>query len=213
MGMKKKAILAGQQGQTIDWSQVQRRLKAAQASLEQGWLPAAEEQQAILRTRARVLAQELAQVSSESEYLEIVAFQLAYETYGIESAFVREVYLLKDYTPLPCTPSFVLGIINVRGHIFSVIDLKKLFELPEKGLSDLNKVIILHSHDMELGILADAILGVRRVAFKDIQPTLPPLTDVREAFLKGVTTERLVILEAEKLLSDKAIIVYEKVET
>ena len=211
--MKKKATFAEQRDPKINWSQVQRRLQAAQAALEQGWLPTLEEKQAILRARAKALALEPGQAPTESEYLEIVAFQLAYEIYGIESAFVREVYLLKDFTPLPCTPPFVLGIINVRGHIISVIDLKKFFALPDKGLSDLNKVIIAHNDKMEVGILADAILGVRRVPLKDIQPTLPPLTDVQEAYLKGVTTERLVILEAEKLLLDKDIIVHEKVET
>jgi purine-binding chemotaxis protein CheW len=85
--------------------------------------------------------------------------------------------------------------------------------LPEQGLSDLNKVIIVHNDAMEVGILADAILGIRRVPLKDIQSSLPPLTDVREAYLKGVTKERLVILNAEKLLLDKDIIVHENVET
>jgi purine-binding chemotaxis protein CheW len=206
MGMKKKATL-------INWSQIQRRLEAAQAALEQGGPPTVQEKQAILRARAKALAQEPGQAPTEPEDLEIVAFQLAHEIYGIESACVREVYLLKDFTPLPCTPAFVLGIINVRGHIFSVIDLKKFFELPEKGLSDLNKVIIIHNDTIELGVLADAILGVRRVPLKDIQSTLPLLTDVREAYLKGVTKERLVILDAEKLLLDNNIIVHENVET
>ena len=100
----------------------------------------------------------------------------------------------------------------MRGQIVSVIDIKKFFDLPEKGLTDLNKVMILHNDAMEFGVLADAILGVRRVGLREIQPSLSTLTGVREQFLKGVTGERLVILDAEKLLADKTIVVHEEVE-
>ena len=48
---------------------------------------------------------------------------------GLSPDFVREVYPLKDYTPLPCTPPFVLGLVNVRGQIISVIDIKKFFDI------------------------------------------------------------------------------------
>jgi purine-binding chemotaxis protein CheW len=112
---------------------------------------------------------------------------------------------------MPCAPPFVLGIINVRGQILSVIDIKKFFDLPEKGLTDLNKVIILHSDSTEFGILADVILGVRSVSLSELQPSLPTLTGIRQEYLKGVTKERLVILDAAKLLCDKRIIIHEEV--
>ena len=208
----KKVTFAEERTTRTDRSQVQHRRKAAQESLEQGWLPTLEEKKALLRQRAKALAREPEKETAALVYLEIVAFQLAYETYGVESAFVREVYPLKDFTPLPCTPPFVLGIINMRGQILSVIDLKKFFDLPEKGLTDLNKVIILHNDKMEVGILADVILGVQLIPLEDIQPSLPTLTGVREAYLKGVSTEQTVILDAEKLLSNQDIIVHEEVE-
>ena len=116
---------------------------------------------------------------------------------------------LKEFTPLPGTPPFVFGIINFRGQILSIIDLKKFFELPEKGLTDLNRVIILHSKEMEFGILADAILGLRAIPIKAMQPSLPTLTGIRTAYLKGVTEDRMVILDGAKVLSDKKLIVHE----
>jgi purine-binding chemotaxis protein CheW len=64
---------------------------------------------------------------------------------------------------------------------------------------------------MEFGILADVVLGVRRIPLTDIQPSLPTLTGIREDYLKGVTGEQVVILDAEKLLSDKKITVHEEV--
>ncbi|MCI0527983.1 MAG: chemotaxis protein CheW [Nitrospira sp.] len=195
------------------WGEVHRRLEATRAAVEQGFELTPEEKKKILRARAKALAQEPKGKEDAEESMEIVEFLLAYENYAIESIYIREVYPLKELTPLPCTPPFVLGIINVRGQVLSVLDIKKFFDLPEKGLTDLNKVIIIHNETMEFGILADVILGVQWIPLKEIQSSLPTLTGVREEYLKGVTKERLVILDAEKLLSDKGIVVHEEVET
>ena len=195
----------------VDWREVERRLEATRAAIEHVWAPSPEETQRILKARALALAQEPVPAEAADERIEILEFILAYERYAVETQYVREVYPLENLTPLPCTPRFVLGIVNVRGEILSVIDLKKFFDLPEKGLTDLNKVIVLQSGNMLFGILADAIVGVRHIPLTDIQPSLPTLTGVRGEYLKGVTPERLVILDAEKLLTDEGIVVQEQV--
>lgn len=169
------------------------------------------EQLEILRSRAAVLAREPESPKKAAEQLEVVEFLLSPERYAIESAYIGEVYPLKDLTPLPCTPLFVLGIMNMRGRIISVLDIRKFFDLPEKGLSDLNKVIILQGGAMEFGILADAIIGTRTVSIADLLPSLPTLTDIRADYLRGVTEDRLVVLNGEKLLSDRNIVVHEDV--
>ncbi len=179
-----------------------------------------QEKQRILRERARELAHEHKKKDTSHGYLRVLEFLLAYEKYAIETAHVREVYPLKDLTPLPCTPPYVLGIINVRGQILSVIELKKFFELPEKGISNLNKVIIISTNKtvfrgvegMEFGIVADAVFGVRSIPLNEVQPSLPTLTGIREDYLKGITIDRTVILDAMKILSDKRIVVNEQVD-
>ena len=96
----------------------------------------------ILRARAQVLARipERAPVAGAS--LEVLEFRLAKERYALENRWVQEVCPLKELTPLPCTPPFVLGIVNVRGRILPVLDLKKLFDLPEQGLTDLHRIVL-----------------------------------------------------------------------
>jgi len=195
----------------IDWSEVKQRLEVARVAIERIWVPTAGETQRILKERAQSLARESARDESADVGIEVVEFILSYETYAVASEYVREVYPLEELTPLPCTPAFVLGIVNVRGEILSVIDIKKFFELPEKGLTDLNKVIVLESNGMVFGIVADAISGVRRILRADIQPSLPTLTGIRSNYLLGVTAERVVILDAEKLLSDEKLVVQEQV--
>ena len=196
----------------IDWDAVHRRLETVRIALEQGVTPSPERKQAVLKARAKAMMPAPAQQRDEASELEVVEFRLAHESYGLESRYVREVYPLKEFTPVPCTPSFVLGIVNVRGQLFSVLDLRKFFDLPTKGLTDLNQVIILQSDTMEFGVLADAILGVRRIAREIVQPSLPTLTGIRAEFLLGVTPERVVVLDAGKLLADRELVVYEEVE-
>jgi purine-binding chemotaxis protein CheW len=170
-----------------------------------------EDRHRILRARAVTLAREPEKCGSENERIEIVEFILADERYAIESAFIGEVYPLKNVAPLPCTPAFVLGVINLRGKILSVIDLRIFFDLPIRGLMDFNKVIVLRNDVMEFGILADSIIAARWLSRSDLLPSLPTLTALRADYLLGVTQERLVVLAGEKLLADRSIVVHEEV--
>ncbi len=196
----------------IKWDELYNRIEAARISAEKGFQPTDEERDKILKERAKIYSHELETKGEEVQYVEVLEFLLAHEMYGVELKYVREVYPLKELTPIPAIPAFVLGIVNVRGEILSVIDLKKFFDLPEKGLTDLNKVIILHSDEMEFGILADSIIGVRNILLSELKTSLPTLTGIREEYLKGVTKEREIILDGGKLLSDKGIIVNENVK-
>lgn len=193
----------------IDWREVRQRQEAACAAAERIWVPTLEETQRTLKARAQVLAREPVSVEAADGYIEVVEFFLAHERYAIGLTFVREVALVENLTPLPCTPAFVLGIVNLRGKILSVIDIGRFFDFPKKGLTDLNKIVVLQNDTMVFGILADAIGGVRRISLAGIQPSLPTLTGIREDYLKGVTAERTVILDAARLLTDEGIIVKE----
>jgi purine-binding chemotaxis protein CheW len=193
----------------IDWAAIHQRVEAARAATERAWTPDAQSAARVLEARAQALALE-SREAQHAEALEIVEFMLAHERYGIETCFIRDIQQLKNLTPLPCTPAFVLGIVNLRGEIVSVIDIKKFFELPQSGLTDLNKVIVLQSETMRFGVLADVVLGVRRVALEQLQPSLPTLTGIRAQYLKGVTSERTIVLDAASLLADGAIVVQEQ---
>jgi len=198
--------LEGAVKKTVNWDEIRRRLESTRTFLEQEHAIAPHEARRILRERAQDLAREDEKTVTE-ESLEVLEFHLAHESYGIESAHVREVYPLKDYTSLPGTPPFVLGIINVRGRIVSVLDLKKFFDLPQKGITESNKVIILSNGAMEFGILADAVSGTLTVSPDGLQTTLPTLKGVRAEYLKGVTPERMVVLDGSRLLADPKLVI------
>jgi purine-binding chemotaxis protein CheW len=208
MGETPKNPTSGQ-AKTVDWDRLRERLEVARTHVGRELTP--DEKQGILRKRAKALAKQTEPDQDAGLSLDILEFRLTYETYALEMRWVAETYPLKELTPLPCTPPFVAGIINVRGRILSVIDIRKFFDLPEKGLTDLNKVIIIHDGGMEFGILADEILGTRSIPLVEVQPPLPTLTGIREEYLMGLTRERTAILDAKKLLGDKNIVVHEDI--
>lgn len=166
----------------------------------------------ILRARARALARPRDSAAVAQASLELLEFRLAEEHYAVETRHVHEVCPLRELTPLPCTPPFVRGIVNVRGRITPVLDIKKFFDLPDHGLTDLHRIILVRGNDLEVGLLADVIVGVRGIAADSLQATLPTLTGIRADYLKGVTAERLVVLDLDRILADPRIIVHEEVE-
>jgi purine-binding chemotaxis protein CheW len=209
---KEKVTTADENNITADWHEIRRRMEKTSGLLEQNTALSLKEKHSILKARARTLAHEPQRTAEAQEFLEVIEFCLASETYAIESAFVREIYPLKDYTPLPGVPSFIFGIINVRGQILSIIDLKIFFNLPAKGLGQLNKVIIIQNGDMEFGILADEVLGSRIIAAEAIQTFLAAVSGIGIEYLRGVTAERVIVLDAEKILEDENIIVYQEAD-
>lgn len=166
----------------------------------------------ILRARARALARPPDRAPAADTLIEALEFRLAQERYAVETRFVTEVHPLTDLTPLPSTPSFVRGIVNVRGRVLPVLDLKKFFNLPDPGLTDLHCLLLVRGGDLEFGLLADVIVGVRSIPKASLQRTLPTLTGIHADYLKGVTAERLVVLDLGRMLSDPKIIVHDDVE-
>ena len=207
--MKKEPSSEKRETKKLDWGDIHRRLETAREFMKRGFASSPGEKKRILKERAMVLAREPEEVKADEAPLQCLEFILGRESYAVESADVREVCPPNDLTPLPCAPPFVLGIINLRGQIISVVDLKKFFGLPGKGLPERGRVIVIRSGRMEFGVLADTITGMRSIPRDDIQPP-PALTSIDSEYLKGIAGDGLVLLDAENLLSDERLIVHEE---
>jgi len=210
--MNDSSTVSGGQRGSIDWAAVHLRLEAAGEALAKEHSFSAEEAGLVLKARARALAEPKHSVDTAAVRIDILEFLLSGETYAIEASFIAEIFPLVDFTPLFCTPLFVAGIINVRGRIVSIVDIRRFFDLPIVGLSNLNRVIVVGDGKMEFGILADSIIGMRSLPQLDLQPALPTLTGIREEFLRGVTADRLVLLDMGTILADGRLVVHEEVE-
>lgn len=180
-------------------------LELSAAELEQ----TREQRRKILRDRAQHLAQEQ-KAEEGGERIEVVEFLLGSVHFGVETTFVREVHPLRGLTPLPCVPPFVLGLMNLRGAILSVVDLRSFFETGREEVTESSKVIVLRLAAMEFCILAQAVLGVRALNAADLQPPLSSMAGARGEFLRGMAGS-LLLLDAAKLLSDRRLVVHEEV--
>ena len=163
---------------------------------------------AILQARARSLARR-PPAEPDGAVLEVLEFRLADERYAVETRYVGAVHPLRNLTPLPCTPAFVAGVVNLRGHIVPVLDLKACLGLPGQGLADLHRVILIDGGEAEFGLLADAGLGVRRIPQASVQPAPPGPYGAGASYLQGITADRLAVLDMAAILADPRIVVDE----
>jgi purine-binding chemotaxis protein CheW len=189
----------------IDWDKVKARLQKAQEGFAGAPTPSGARD--ILKKRAGSLAAPVRD-EREPEGIQAVVFTLGGERFAFESVYLKEVCPATEIVPVPCTPSFVLGIVSLRGEVVSIIDLRKFFELPEVGLSDMNRLLVLSSGTMRFGVLADTVEGVKALRTDELKK-LPTLSGVREEYLLGVNPRGITVLDAGKLLADRSIIVYE----
>jgi len=187
----------------FNWMELHEKMKTTSQKIGKDWIPGKEEKKKILHERALKLSGNTEKEPAASDFLEVIEFILAHEKYGIESTLVREVFPLKTITRIPGLPSFILGLANLRGEVIPVIDLKRLFSLPEAGLTDLDKLIVLQAEDIEIGILADVIAGVKSIRRDDIQPPLLTIPGIHTNWMKGITSDHMVIIDAMKFLNSQ----------
>ncbi len=169
----------------------------------------AEQKKEILKERAYLLSLNIDEVQSTDRDIDIVEFGLAKEKYGIQSKYISQSCILKDLIQLPGVPSFVMGITSLHEQIISVIDIRIFFGLKSPGITNLNKIIVLHSEkdNIEFGILIDEIYGMKTVAESSIQSSLATLSDNRAKYFYGLTQEHTIILDGYKILTDPEIVV------
>lgn len=159
----------------------------------------------VLRARAEVLARPLADVQSEST-VDLVTLNLDGFSYAIEATLVREVYAVREITPLPTAPEFVLGITNIRGKIIAVLDLSAVLGHGAAGKAS-GRTIVVEIDGIEIGVDAREC-GVARVPHRRLRPPSRTggapraATAERDRYLKLVGGEDLGVLDLERIIAD-----------
>ncbi|MEN6388772.1 MAG: chemotaxis protein CheW, partial [Syntrophomonas sp.] len=143
----------------------------------------------------------------ETDEEQMVVFSLASEQYGIRINQVQEINRLSKITKVPRAPHYVEGVVNLRGEVIPVIDLRKRFELESNEHNQFTRIIVSDIHNKKVGIIVDAVLEVLRVGKTRIES--PPdicETQGSERFLDGIANlqERMIMMiNLENLLQDK----------
>ncbi|MGR5235481.1 chemotaxis protein CheW [Vibrio alfacsensis] len=143
--------------------------------------------------------------TSNDEVLQWVTFQLEEETYGINVMQVREVLRYTEIAPVPGAPDYVLGIINLRGNVVTVIDTRSRFGLVEGEVTDNTRIIVIESERQVIGILVDSVAEVVYLRSSEIDTTPSVGTDESAKFIQGVSNrdgKLLILVDLNKLLSE-----------
>jgi len=132
-----------------------------------------------------------------------VTFRLGEEIYGIDVLQVQEVLRITEISPVPGAPEFVLGIINLRGNVVTVVDARIRFGLPPKEVDDSSRIIVVDAFDKVIGLLVDNVSEVAYVPNSQIEMAPNVGTDDNNRFVSGVSNregELLIMLDLEKLI-------------
>lgn len=135
-----------------------------------------------------------------------VTFRLGDEKYGINVMQVQEVLRFTEIAPVPGAPSYVLGIINLRGNVVTVIDTRNRFGLMPKETDDSSRVAIIETENHIIGILVDSVAEVVELRVSEIETAPNVGNDETSKYIQGVTSrdnELLILVDLNKLLSDE----------
>ncbi|MCK7458079.1 chemotaxis protein CheW [Idiomarina aminovorans] len=145
-------------------------------------------------------------VDNNDEVLQWVTFQLEQETYGINVMQVQEVLRYSEIAPVPGAPSYVLGIINLRGNVVTVIDTCLRFGLQTTEITDNARIVIIESEQQVIGILVDSVAEVVYLKTSEIDSAPNVGTEESARFIQGVSNrddELLILVDLDKMLTDE----------
>lgn len=143
--------------------------------------------------------------SSDDPILQWVTFRLDSETYGINVMQVQEVLRHTEIAPVPGAPVYVLGIINLRGNVVTVIDTRQRFGLQSAPVTEQTRIVIIEADRQVVGILVDSVAEVVYLRQSEIETAPNVGTDESAKFIQGVCNkndELLILVDLEKMMTD-----------
>lgn len=153
----------------------------------------------------------MSSATAEEGLDQYLSFALGDEQYGVDILRVQEIKGWEGATPIPNTPDSVLGVVNLRGTIVPVVDLRKHFQMPEVPYSKTTVVIVANINDADgakrtVGMVVDAVSEVHNIALEDMRPP-PEISGKRhDAAVKGLSVlddRMLIVLDIDSLLTEE----------
>lgn len=154
-----------------------------------------------LKQRAQQYAAPLKERATAEDVENFLSFRLGEEQYGVDVMLVRAVRPITKITRVPATPAFYRGVINVRGQIITVLDLRLFFEVNANDSTPPQELVIVRAIGLEIGLLAHHINGVLSLTHNAIQ------SPGETRFARGVTADRLVLLNIGQIFESERLII------
>jgi purine-binding chemotaxis protein CheW len=153
---------------------------------------------------------EAASRRGDNPVIQLVGFRLDNEDYAIAITKIQEIILMKPITRIPQVPSFIEGLINLRGSVIPIINLRKRFGLPTRDVDDETRTIVVNIHDKTVGCIVDAVTQVMRINRDQIQPAPLSVVAISHQYIAGLARldDRLIIiLDIDRLFDEQSVAV------
>jgi purine-binding chemotaxis protein CheW len=137
---------------------------------------------------------------------QLISFGVDSENYGVKIQSVKEVIKIREITKLPKAPSFVKGVINLRGDVIPVIDFRDKFGIEQKDYTEITRIIVVEVDQKSIGIVVDSVSHVIRISQEEITPPPPMIGGIAEEYLLGIGKkgeDLIILIDIEKILSIK----------
>ena len=148
----------------------------------------------------------MADQGTQSEQ-QLVVFDLGSESYGVDIGSVREIIRMQEITSLPRMPEYVEGVINLRGKVTPVVDLRKRFRIDATEYTKETRIVVVDVGKQDIGVIVDAVTEVLRISSEGIEPPSSVVTTAESDYLMGIVklAERLIILlDLDRVLAEQA---------
>ena len=142
----------------------------------------------------------------DDELLQLVTFSIGVEEFGVDILKVQEIIRTMEITKVPRAQDFVEGVINLRGKVIPIIDLRRRFGLDSKGHDKHTRIIVIEINNMIVGFVVDSVSEVLRVPAGTVEPPPPVVAGVESEYISGVGKVQdrlLILLDLDKLLSNE----------
>lgn len=141
---------------------------------------------------------------------QIVSFRLANEEYGVDIMRVQEIILMGHITQVPQVPDYICGLINLRGHVLPIIDLRMRFGLSVTDPDEYTRIIVINVSDRTVGIVVDAVSEVLRIDKKQMEPPPKGVSGIGQDYIEGLvkfSDRLLILLNIENILDEELVAV------
>ncbi|MBI4686528.1 MAG: chemotaxis protein CheW [Nitrospirae bacterium] len=146
-----------------------------------------------------------AMAATAEDILQLVTMRIGNEEYAVDIIRVQEINRMRDITRVPNSPPYVEGVINLRGKVIPVVNLRKKFSLPEVQSDGRSRIIIMDIKGITMGVIVDSVSEVLRVSPDTVESAPPMASDISADFFKGIAKleDRLIILiDIDRLLGN-----------
>ncbi len=219
---------------TFNWDNLRQRIVEVEDALVKIDEITPEALEQLWASRAAKLAR--APLSEDTgEQINLVLIRLGREIFGLHTQCVRDIQAVKQITPVPRVPEWVVGVVNLRGRICSVVDLQRFFNLPgaesnldnnlpqSRGIQGNTAVapylVVVETPDMELALLVNEVLSIESVPADGLQDATDTVRGLRSEYVLGVAdyqsdnwwdaTTHIVVLDLPAVLADEQLIIHE----